>query len=532
MQKYLIPTIILTPLFACTGSESTTKTKLPNILCIVCEDISPIIGCYGDSVAVTPNLDAFSKTAIRYNAYTSIGVSAPSRYSLITGRYPSSDGANYMRTVGEEARPEGIEPYSALPPSGVKCYSEYLREIGYYCTNNSKTDYQFDTPITAWDEDGGKAHWRNRAEGQPFFAIFNLNVTHEGQVWVRNDKPLSVNPDDLVLPPYYPDNDTIRHDMAVAYSNVTEMDRQFQRLVDELREAGEYDNTIIIWYSDNGGPLPRQKRELYESGAKVPFMIHFPDNRRAGEFSDRLIAFVDIPATIMSLAGLEPKDYMQGVPFLGEFEGEEREYVYGAKNRMDECIDKQGCVRDNRYRYVRNYEVGTVGYRPVIYRTQMALMRNLLENEAQGNLDEVQSRWFSMPRGKEEFYDVQNDPYELNNLIDNPELSSEISRLRTEYERWDKECNAVWALSERENIDRIHPDGVTPCVEAPICTINDGVLTVRAVTEGSSVGYTIVCEDGTEIKNKLYTAPVNLPKNCKVKITATRIGYTPITIEL
>lgn len=530
MKKILLPAVVLAPLVSCATQESEPQ-RLPNILCIVCEDISPIVGCFGDSVAVTPNLDAFSQTAIRYNCYTSIGVSAPSRYSLITGRYPSADGANYMRTGSKEARPEGIKEYSAVPPTGVKCYSEFLREAGYYCTNNSKTDYQFDTPITAWDEDGAKAHWKGREEGQPFFAIFNLNVTHEGQVWVLSDQELSVSPDDIIVPSYFPDNDTVRHDMAVAYTNVTTMDRQFQALVDELKAAGEYDNTIIIWYSDNGGPLPRQKRELYESGAKVPFMIHFPDGQRAGEFSDRLIAFVDIPATILSLAGIEPKDYMHGVPFLGEYEGEPREYVYGAKDRMDECIDKQGCVRDSRYRYVRNYQYDVVGYRPVSYRTQMAMMRNMLEKEAKGELNAAQSRWFSEKRVPEEFYDVVNDPFELNNLIDDPAYADDIARLRAEYERWNSEYNASWALSEQENIDRIHPDGDAPKVAEPKYSIVDGLLTIECATEGSSIGYTIT-QDGVRGANKLYTSPIELPEEATIEITATRIGYTPATILL
>lgn len=289
MQK-----LLLLALFGATNSL-TFAAKKPNILCITCEDISPRLGCYGDKVAVTPNLDKFAETAIKYTGmYTTVGVSSPSRAALITGMYPTTIGANYMRNFTKpEAMPEGIPPYQVVLPDGIKCYTEYLRAAGYYCTNSVKTDYQFNAPVTAWDECNNKAHWKNRPKGMPFFSIFNLTVTHESQVWKRIGKPLVVNPDNIVIPPYFPDDAVIRHDMAVMYSMIAEMDKQFKKLVDELKAAGEYDNTIIIWYSDNGGPLPREKRAIYETGTNVPFMVSFPDGYRAGETDENLYMFPD-----------------------------------------------------------------------------------------------------------------------------------------------------------------------------------------------------------------------------------------------
>ena len=201
----------------------------PNILVIVCEDISPYLGCYGDKVAVTPNLDSFAAQAILHtDMYTCVGVSSPSRYSLITGRYASADGANYMRSNYFN------KEFGVVPPAGVKCYTEFLRQQGYYCTNNAKTDYQFTSPVSAWDEQGGKAHWKKAPADRPFFSIFNLNVTHESFIWKNTDLPLVVSPEDIVLPPYYPDTKIVRHDHAVLYSNIKKMDEQFRRLLDEL----------------------------------------------------------------------------------------------------------------------------------------------------------------------------------------------------------------------------------------------------------------------------------------------------------
>ena len=342
------------------GSNQADKPvrPLPNILCIVCEDTSPYLGCYGDPVAKTPVIDSLARQSVRYtNMYSTVGVSAPSRFSLITGMYPSAMGANYMRTQGHkpEYMPEGVRPYSVVTPPEVKCYSEYMRAAGYYCTNGPKTDYQFAAPLTAWDECGKTPDFLKRPEGMPFFSIINLNVTHESKLWQRGSLPLEVDPADIIVPPYFPDTPTVRHDMAVMYSNIAEMDRQTGELLKKLEESGEMDNTIVIWYSDNGGPIPRGKREIYITGTKVPFMIRYPDGYRAGEVEDRICMFVDIPATIMSLAGLKTPSYMHGRPFAGPYEATPRDYAYCARDRMDEKVDKQGGITDGRWQYIRNY---------------------------------------------------------------------------------------------------------------------------------------------------------------------------------
>ncbi|MFR8834705.1 sulfatase-like hydrolase/transferase [Bacteroides nordii] len=213
-----LPGLIL-PL-AHSNATGQKQPERPNILCIVCEDISPYLGCYGDAVAVTPNLDNFSRESIRYTGmYTTIGVSSPSRAALITGMYPTSIGANNMRTAQNKSKPAGIHPYDVVLPAGIKCYTEQMRAAGYFCTNNSKTDYQFAAPLTTWDEQGDRAHWKHAPEGMPFFSIFNLNVTHEFQVMKRADQPLSVQPEDIILPPYYPDDPVVRKDMPFFIAN-------------------------------------------------------------------------------------------------------------------------------------------------------------------------------------------------------------------------------------------------------------------------------------------------------------------------
>ena len=537
MQKILIPatataliSAALSPAQAATAKEpdKASREVFPryNVLCVTCEDISPYVGCFGDKVAKSPNLDAFSHEAIRYNMYTTVGVSAPSRFSLITGCYPSSYGADQMRVSTKF--PQGGAPYQVVLPAGMKCYTEFLRAAGYYCTNNVKTDYQFNAPLTAWDECSNTAHWRNRPDkNMPFLSIFNLMVTHESQILGRTKLPLKVDPEKVILPPYYPDDPIVRHDVAVMYSNIYEMDRQTQALFDQLKEDGLWDKTIIIWYSDNGGPLPRGKREIYESGALIPFMIRLPDGYNKGEMEDRLVMFADIPPTILSLLGMEPPKYMQGSAFLGKYEAKPREFVYGAHDRMDEQVDKLACVRDARFRYIRNYMPEQAGYTPNAYRLQKIPMAGrMAELFAEGKLNEAQSKWFIAPRPVEEFYDVKADPFELNNLINDPAYVADIARLKKEYDHWINDYNQDWFLPEIEKRNQMWPKGIQPEVEMPKLRTTPNGIEAACATPGASLAYQIDGKGyGREKQWLLYTAPVKLAKGQTLAVVGVRIGY-------
>jgi len=510
-----------------TGLQSAEKKY--NILCITCEDISQYVGCFGDKVAKTPNLDNFAKESIRFSRmYTTIGVSAPSRSALITGMYPSSIGANNMRSyvLPNERKGKTTPMYEVVLPEGVKCFTEYLRKENYYCTNNVKTDYQFAPPLTAWDENSSQAHWKNRPDGMPFYAVFNLEVSHESRLWLRANEPLTTKPEDVVLPPYYPDNAVTRRDMAIMYSNVTEMDRQFGEKIQELKDAGLYDKTIIIWYSDNGGPLPNMKRSIYERGTLVPFMIRFPDNYRAGEADSRLTMFPDIPATILSVAGIKPPAYMQGKAFLGKYAGKPRKYVYGARDRMDEQVDKQGAVRDKRFRYVVNYMPEKPGYMPVAYRLQIPMMRNMLYLFQKDSLNEAQKQWFTAPRQAEEFYDVENDPFELYNLIDNPAYAKDIQRLKKAYANWLKQYNKTWMQTEQQNITRFMPAGQQLKVATPAIRHKNGKIEFVCATPGVSFAYQINGQAYGKSDNwYLYSEPLTIDKNSPLHVKAVRVGY-------
>ncbi|MBO8473942.1 MAG: sulfatase-like hydrolase/transferase [Bacteroidetes bacterium] len=513
-------------------SQNKSRSEdLPNVLCIVCEDISPYLGCYGDVNARTPNLDRLAESSVRYtNMHTTVGVSSPSRFALITGMYPSSCGANFMRTMGnsEKYMPEGIRPYEVVTPPEVKCYSEFMRRAGYYCVNGPKTDYQFKAPESAWDECGGDGvHWKNRPEGKPFFAIFNLGVTHESQLWERADKPLAVNPDSLSVPEYLPDTPTVRRDLAIMYSNIYEMDCQVGSLIEEVKEAGLLDNTIIIWYSDNGGPIPRGKREIYISGTRVPFMLRYPDGYRAGDVEDRLCMFVDIPATIMSLVGLKPPKYMHGKPFAGKFEKKERKVVYAARDRMDACTDKQAAVFDGRYHLIHNYMPEKPDFLDNEYQNNLPTIGEMKRLYSEGKLKPAQAKWFTSPRPDIELYDILSDPYELENLAGQEKYADIQARLDKEYRKWMRKYNSAWFIPEIESFRSFYPDGIQRTTANPEIEVRKHFVKISSATEGASIVYRI---KGVE-KGKcpetwhLYSGPLHLPDGSILEAKAVRIGF-------
>jgi arylsulfatase A-like enzyme len=304
-----------------------------------------------------------------------------------------------------DAYPPGHKSYSAVIPADMKTYPELLRMAGYYTSNNSKEDYQFRGPVTMWDESSNKAHWRNRKDSnQPFFSIFNLNISHESQVWARADEPLLVDPADVFIPPYYPDDSISRAVMARFITNAMRMDMQAGEIIQQLKEDGLYENTIIFFYGDHGDGMPYAKRELYDRGLKVPLIIKAPFLEKGGQL-DELVSFVDFAPTVLSLAGVEVPKSMQGQAFLGAQKADPRKYIYAARDRMDSEYDRVRAVSDGRFKYIRNYMPEKPNYQNIQFRLNNPLMIHLLELNKAGKLDANQARWFAPNKPTEELYD-------------------------------------------------------------------------------------------------------------------------------
>ncbi len=516
----------------------------PNILWIVCEDISPTLSFYGDSTAQTPVLNALARESMVYeNAFATVGVCAPSRSSIITGMYPTSIGTMHMRT-GKDITSWGkrkykdrngitdiigdsIREYSVVLPEEVKCFPEYLRAAGYYCTNNNKTDYQFAAPLTAWDENNAQAHWRNRPDGKPFFSVFNINVTHESRLWKNKDLPLTVAPENVPVPPYLPDNVVTRKDIARHYSNVELMDAEVGKILEELKEDGLLDKTVIFFYSDHGGPLPRQKREAYDSGLKVPFLVRAPERQEWGR-TDRLISFVDLGPTVLSLAGITPPEYMEGKAFLGEHASSPRTYVFASSDRFDEYTDRTRIIRDDRWLYVRNFFPDLRKYKDLGYRKNIPMMKELLDLKDRGLLNPVQSQWFGS-KNKEELYDCIRDPHNIHNLADDPDFQTDLQRMKSLFWRQMSESPDLGQVPEATLIDMMWPNGQQPITESPEVLIESDKILLTTPTSGASIAYRW-SDDPNEPMDfdkhwQLYTHPISIRADQYLYVVAERIGY-------
>jgi N-sulfoglucosamine sulfohydrolase len=511
------------------------QNKKPNIVWINVEDMSPRLGCYGDLTVPTPNIDRLAREGVRYtNVFTTAGVCAPSRNAIATGRIQTSNGGHNMRTLYDTyPQKTGLpKQYSVVMPLQVRHFAELLRAEGYYCINNTKTDYQFEETVGIWDENGPKAHYKNKAEGQPFFAMLNCGITHESQVWARAKNKLRVSPDKVKLPPFYPDTDSVRLDVARFYSNISEMDDWVGEQLKELENLGLMENTIIMFWSDHGDGLPYVKREVYDRGIRVPLIVKFPQNanikgqKPAGSVENRMISAIDWSATVLSLADIQVPNWMQGKAFLGnQMTPKGHQYVFAARDRLDSEYDRVRSVSDGRFQYIYNFYPEKPRYMDVAFRKQQASMREILRLKEAGKLNAVQMQWFST-KPQEEFYDLSQDPHQINDLAQNPTYKKEIEKFRKVFQNWQKEVVDFGAIQEKELVRQMWNGGSTPPqTEKPIITQKDNKISISCPTEGASIAYKIIQNEVESKRWEVYTKPFEVPQNAKIKVNSQRIGY-------
>lgn len=504
----------------------------PNILWIVAEDLSPYLPMYGDNTVETPNLSRLAAEGVVFDQfYAAAPVCAPARAAIALGMYPTHVAAGHMRTGGNpEFFPEGIVPYEAMPPAEARMMSEWLRLNGYYCTNNSKEDYQFNKTPTAWDESSAQAHWRNREEGQPFFHIFNQFVTHESRIWAKADDSLWVDENlEVPVPPYLPGTATGLKDIRRMYSNIKEMDHQVGEVLQQLEEDGELENTIVFWYSDHGGPLPRQKRLLYDSGLKVPMIIRFPNKQLAGTRNDDLIDFIDLAPTTLSLTGVTPKAYMDGYDFIGEHRPSTlRSYIFAAADRFDKVTDRVRAARDKRYKYIRYYMQEKPMFLEVAYRNQMDIMQELYRLRDKDSLTDAQKLWFRPTKPEFEFFDTEADPHEVHDLSTNPQHADKIQELSDALDEWLVSIDDTGLKDEEELLLSLWPGKIQPTTADPEISVTEGKVNIQTDTEGASIGYKILIEGSPEPTSwEVYNEAFTVPEGSSIKVIAHRIGYKP-----
>ena len=535
---------IILLVFFLTYSCSKNSQKPLNVVWISCEDMGPILGSYGNDIIKTPNLDKLASEGVRYtNAYSTVGVCAPSRFSIITGMYPARLGAHNMRTgdyhnyktpeevshrknigvIDKEGK--NIPEYEVVPPTHVKPFTEILRTKGYYCANNFKCDYQFNAPFTAWDEVSSTVSYRDAPKDKPFFYVWNTLLTHESRIWERSNQPLTVNPEDIIIPSYFPDIPEVRNDIARKYSNIEAMDKKVGELMNQLEEDGMLDNTIIMFWSDHGGNLLRQKRAVGNSGLNVPLIIRYPNKMDAGKVDERIVSLMDLGPTVLSLLNIEPPKHYDGKAIAGPYEDDPREYAFGTADRFDESTDMQRSVLDGRYVYVKNF----LPELPLIYRNKyrerITMNSKLIQMDSFNMLQGDAAYIFMKTKPVEEFYDLANDPYEVHNIIDNPKYSKRINDFRAALENWQKEINDQGFIAENKLVKSFWPNMIQPKTENVDFKIgDDGLYELTSLTNGASIGYQIDEKIGTNSWS-LYHKPIRIRDKQKIVARAIRIGY-------
>lgn len=420
------------------GVLNLPAAERPNILWITSEDNDKLwLGCYGNKQANTPNIDALAQRSIRFeNFYSNAPVCAVARSTILTGVHAPSQGTQHMR--------------SRHPiPAANKPYLEYLRAQGYYCTNASKTDFNFQiNDKEIWDECGQKAHYRNRSEEQPFFAVFNLTESHESSLFAdkiasnrrkgRIPKTPRIDPKDVNLPPHLPDLPEVRQNIAVYHDNLTLMDSRVGALLAELEAQGVADNTIVFYYADHGGITPRGKRYLKNTGVNVPLLVHVPKKWQSlspysnGSSTDQPAAFVDLAPTLLSLLDIAKPAQMQGKAFLGKRiqPSKAKDYVFLYADRFDEIYGMRRGLTDGRWKYIRrftpHYAATPYSYFQFGQSAWVAWRKAWQEGQLQGRHRTIWERHQPV----EELFDTQSDPWEVTNLANHPDHTQQLMIMR------------------------------------------------------------------------------------------------------
>ncbi len=463
----------------------------PNIIWINCEDLDDTLGYYGYVEASTPHLDALTEESILFrNAFANAPICAPARNCLITGMYPTSLGGQHLRCE------------IALPPE-VKPFPLHLKEVGYFVTNHSKTDYNFppDGIYDYWRKD--LAPWRKRPQpDQPFFSFFVLGTTHEGPGNFRDRYERAVHdlppdqrhdPARAQVPPYFPDTPMMRELLARYDDLVSSMDLQVGEIIDRLKDDGLWENTIVWFFSDHGHGLPRHKRWLLDSGLRVPLLIRIPPayHHLAGDFqsgdrSRQLVSFVDFAPTVLSLAEITPPEVMQGRSFPGAQPDPPREFIYGARDRADDMFEVSRAVHDGRFLYVRHFlhrQPYLQGSR--IFGDQKESLAELRRARDAGQLNAHSSQIFVENKPREELYDLENDPHEIHNLASDSAHAGRRAAMKAELLRWITAHRDTGFLAESEYTRRARQAGCSIYEMAQRPDLYDLDKVLRAALEES-----------------------------------------------
>jgi arylsulfatase A-like enzyme len=476
MKRLLYLTIIILFFLGCKMQEKEVK-ELPNFVWLLSEDNSKhYMKLFDENGIETPQIKKLVEHGLIFTrAFSNAPVCSTARTTLISGSYGPRIGTQYHRKSKPVPMPDEINMFPA-----------YLREIGYYTTNNHKEDYNAIKTEEVWDESSNKAHWRNREPEQPFFHKQTVGNSHESQLHFDmefvNNHTLTTNPESVFVAPVHPNTALFRFTNAYYHDKMLTVDEGVAKVVEQLEEDGLLENTFIFYFGDHGGVLPGSKGYLYETGLHVPLVVRIPEKFRHmidaeyGSNINGFVSFIDFGPTLLNLAGIKVPEGMDGVPFLGKeisnADMNTHDETYGYADRFDEKYDMVRSVRKGKYKYMRNYQPFNPDGLHNGYRYRMLAYQEWLDLFNEGKLNDVQSRFF-MPRQPEELYDVEADPYETINLATDPRYANVVKDLSEKMTQWVKKNNdlsfypesvlrreafdnpVVFGKSHREEISRL-----------------------------------------------------------------------------
>ena len=511
---------------------SFANQERPNILWIVSEDNSPILGIYGDKNASTPHLDKLGERSLVFDkAFANSPVCAPTRFSILTGMHANALGTGNMRSR-----------YKI--PSFVKPYTYYMKQAGYHVSNNNKTDYNFltlnNSPSTSlsymqwqnidnkfWDSE----NYKDRKDGQPFFHIYNLYESHESRLH-SDFEHRKLDPKKVILPPYHPDTNEIRNDWALYYDRVTHMDSLVGKKLNEFKKAGLLDSTIIFYYSDHGGALPRSKRFLYDTGTRIPLMIHIPKKYEyllknlKNTRTDQIVDIVDFAPTLLYLAGIEKPRHMHGKNIFSDDYEKFKNYTYLYRGRMDVRIDLSRAIRNKRFKYIRNFMPHRPHGQHLAYMWKAASTRSWESVCKNNKCNAVQNRFWE-EKSHEELYDTLNDPWEIKNLALDPQYKNILDSMRKDLKDKNRLYKDIGFIPEGELIERTKNMTAYDLVQQEDFPINLIIETAEIASNRSKHNFHILKQRLSHsepvvrywaavgcaiLKNKSYTAKKELQK--------------------
>ncbi|MDO6761262.1 sulfatase [Tamlana sp. 2_MG-2023] len=421
-------------------SQTVLRAQQPNIVWITSEDNSKhYMKLFNEHGIETPNIESLAEQGIVFNnAFSNAAVCSAARSTLITSSYGPRLATHYHRAEGKIDLPKDLDMFPA-----------YLKDIGYYTANNSKEDYNIYKSDYVWDDSSKQATWRNRKNGQPFFYVHNLNVTHEGSLHFSEADmkatKTSTKPERNFVQPNHPQTELFQYTNAFYRDKIKQMDGQVGAVIEQLKQDNLLENTIIFYFGDHGGVLPDSKGYLTEMGLEVPLVIYVPEHYKnlspftPGSKTNAFVSFIDFGVTVLNLAGIKTPKTMDGKPFLGEnlslktIEKSDKTYSYA--DRFDEKYDMVRSYRKGKFKYVRNFEPFNIDGLMNNYRYKQLAYAEWFKLFKEGKLNEVQAQFFK-PKPAEALYDIENDPYETKNLAQNSAYRSTLKSMRNTLIDW------------------------------------------------------------------------------------------------